>query len=84
MGVAEFAAKAAKNKLDDAKNAVITRKFFRVTGAPAHILFHETNRTGLADDATATSRLDPEAQTLSDMSETASLCHRLGKRLSPI
>ena len=73
-----------KNKLDAATNAVITRKFISVTGAPAHILFHETNRTGLADDTTATSRFDPQAPILSDMPETASLCHRSGKRIWPV
>ena len=73
-----------KNKLDAAKNAVITRKFISVTGAPAHILFHETNRTGLADDTTATSRFDPQAPILSDMPKTASLCHRSGTRIWPV
>jgi hypothetical protein len=72
-----------KNKLDATKNGVITRKFISVTGAPAHILFHETNRTGLADDITATSRFGPQAAILSDMPETASLCHRSGKRIWP-
>ena len=76
--------KLQKNKLDAAKNGVITRKFISVTGAPAHILFHETNRTGLADDTTATSRFDPQAPILSDMPETASLCHRSGKRIWPV
>ena len=76
--------KLQKNKLDAAKNAVITRKFISVTGAPAHILFHETNRTGLADDTIATSRFDPQAPILSDMPETASLCHRSGKRIWPV
>ena len=76
--------KLQKNKPDAAKNAVITRKFISVTGEPAHILFHEINRTGLADDATATSRFDPQAPILSDMPETASLCHRSGKRIWPV
>ena len=76
--------KLQKNKLDAAKNGVITRKFISVTGAPTHILFHETNRTGLADDTTATSRFDPQAPILSDMPETASLCHRSGKRIWPV
>jgi hypothetical protein len=76
--------KLQKNKLDAAKNGVITRKFISVTGAPAHILFHETNRTGLADDTTAAaSRIDSEALILSDMPETTSLCHRSGKRIWP-
>ena len=73
-----------KNKLDAAKNTVITRKFISVTGAPAHILFHETNRTGLANDTTATSRFDPQAPILSDMPETTSLCHRSGTRIWPV
>jgi hypothetical protein len=76
--------KLQKNKLDATKNGVITRKFISVTGAPAHILFHETNRTGLADDITATSRFDPQTTILSDMPETASLCHRSGKRIWPV
>jgi hypothetical protein len=76
--------KLQKNKLDAAKNAVITRKFISVTGAPAHILFHETNRTGLADDTTATSPFDPQAPILSDMPETATLCYRSGKRIWPV
>ena len=76
--------KLQKNKPDATKNAVITRKFISVTGAPAHILFHETNRTGLADDDAATSRFDPQAPILSDMPKTASLCHRSGKRIWPV
>ena len=76
--------KLHKNKLDAAQNAVITRKFISVTGAPAHILFHETNRTGLEDHITATSRFDPQAPILSDMPETTSLCHRSGKRIWPV
>ena len=76
--------KLHKNKLDAAQNAVITRKFISVTGAPAHILLHETNRTGLADDATATIPFNPQAQILSDMPETASLYHRSGNRIWPI
>jgi hypothetical protein len=76
--------KLQKSKLDAAKNAVITRKFISVTGAPVHILFHETSRTGLADDATTTSRFDLQAPILSDMPVTASLCHRSGKRIWPV
>jgi hypothetical protein len=76
--------KLQKNKLGATKNGVITRKFISVTGAPAHILFHESNRTGLADDTTAISRCDPQATILSDMPETASLCHRSGKRIWPV
>ena len=78
-----FLPKLQKDNPDAAKSAAITHKLISVTGAPAHILFYETNRTGLADDAT-TSPFDPQASILSDMPETASLCHRSGKRIWPV
>jgi len=78
-----FLPKLQKDNPDAAKSAAITHKLISVTGAPAHILFYETNRTGLADDAT-TSPFDPQASILTDMPETASLCHRSGKRIWPV
>ena len=57
--------KLQKHNPDAAKTAAVTHKLISVTGAPAHILFYETNQTGLADDATATaSRFDPPATNL--------------------
>ena len=79
-----FLPKLQKDNPDAAKSAAITHKLISVTGAPAHILFYETNRTGLADDATSTSPFDPQASILTDMPETASLCHRSGKRIWPV
>ena len=79
-----FLPKLQNDNPDAAKSAAITHKLISVTGAPAHILFYETNRTGLADDTTATSPFDPQAPILSDMPETASLCHRSGKRIWPV
>ena len=76
--------KLQKDNPNAAKTTAITHKLISVTGAPAHILFYETNRTGLADDATTTSPFDPQASILSDMPETASLCHRSGKRIWPV
>ena len=76
--------KLQKGNPDAAKTTAITHKLISVTGAPAHILFYETNRTGLADDANTTSPFDPQASILSDMPETASLCHRSGKRIWPV
>ena len=67
-----------------AKTTAITHKLISVTGAPAHILFYETDRTGFADNATTTSPFDPQGSILSDMPETASLCHRSGKRIWPV
>ena len=68
-----------------AKTAATTHKLISVTGAPLHILFYETNQTGLTGDAiSAASRFDPHAPILSDMPETASLCHRSGARIWPI
>ena len=81
--VQTFLPKLQKDNPDAAKTAAITHKLISVTGAPAHILFYETNRTGLADDAT-TSPFDPQASILTDMPETASLCHRSGKRIWPV
>ena len=78
-----FLPKLQKDNPDAAKSAAITHKLISVTGAPAHILFYETN-TGLADDATTTSPFDPQASILTDMPETASLCHRSGKRIWPV
>mgnify|MGYP000111743036 FL=1 len=82
--VQTFLPKLQKDNPDAAKTAAITHKLISVTGAPAHILFYETNRTGLADDATTTSPFDPQASILTDMPETASLCHRSGKRIWPV
>ena len=82
--VQTFLPKLQKDNPDAAKSAAITHKLISVTGAPAHILFYETNRTGLADDATTTSPFDPQASILTDMPETASLCHRSGKRIWPV
>jgi hypothetical protein len=76
--------KLQKDNPNAAKTTAITHKLISVTGAPAHILFYETNRTGLADDATTTSPFDPQASILSDMPETASLCHRSGTRIWPV
>ena len=76
--------KLQQDNPDAAKTTAITHKLISVTGAPAHILFYETNRTGLADDATTTSPFDPQASILSDMPKTASLCHRSGKRIWPV
>ena len=76
--------KLQKGNPEAAKTTAITHKLISVTGAPAHILFYETNRTGLADDATTTSPFDPQASILSDMPETASLCHRSGNRIWPV
>ena len=76
--------KLQKDNPNAAKTTTITHKLISVTGAPAHILFYETNRTGLADDATTTSRFDPQASILSDMPEPASLCHRSGTRIWPV
>ena len=76
--------KLQKDDPNAAKTTAITHKLISVTGTPAHILFYETNRTGLADDATTTSPFDPQGSILSDMPETASLCHRSGKRIWPV
>ena len=76
--------KLQKDNPNAAKTTAITHKLISVTGAPAHILFYETNRTRLADDATTTSPFDLQALILSDMAETASLCHRSGKRIWPV
>ena len=76
--------KLQKDNPNAAKTTAITHKLISVTGTPAHILFYETNRTGLADDATTTSPFGPQASTLSEMPETASLCHRSGKRIWPL
>ena len=76
--------KLQKDNPNAAKTTAITHKLISVTGAPAPILFYETNRTGLADDANTTSPFDPQASILSDMPETASLCHRSGKRIWPV
>ncbi len=75
--------KLQKNNLDAARTVAITHKLISVTGAPVHILFYETNQTGLADDVAA-SRFDPQALSLSDMPKAASLCHRSGKRIWPV
>jgi hypothetical protein len=79
-----FLPKLQNDNPDAAKSAAITHKLISVTGAPAHVLFYETNRTGLADDSTTTSPFDPQASILSDMPETASLCRRSGKRIWPV
>jgi hypothetical protein len=80
--------KLQKHNLDAAKTATITHKLISVTGAPAHVLFYETNQTGLANDAAA-SRFDApttilQAPILADMPEAALLCCRSGKRIWPI
>ena len=83
--VQTFLPKLQKDNPDAAKTAAITHKLISVTGAPAHILFYETNQTRLADaTTTGTSRFDPQAPILSDMPETASLCHRSGTRIWPV
>ena len=79
--------KLQKHNPDAAKTAAITHKLISVTGAPAHVLFYETNQTGLANDAVA-SRFDAptkilQASILDNMPEAASLCHRSGKRIWP-
>ena len=79
-----FLPKLQNDNPDAAKSAAITHKLVSVTGAPAHILFYETNQTGLADDATTTSPFDPQASILTTLPETASLCHRSGKRIWPV
>ncbi len=76
--------KLQKDNPDAAKTTAITHKLISVTGAPAHILFYETNRTELAGGDTTTSPFDPQASILSDMPKTASLCHRSGKRIWPV
>ena len=79
-----FLPKLQNDNPDAAKSTAITHKLISVTGAPAHILFYETNQTGLADDATTTSPFDPQASILTNLPETASLCHRSGKRIWPV
>ena len=79
--------KLQKHNPDAAKTATITHKLISVTGAPAHVLFYETNQTGLANDAAA-SRFDApttisQAPILADMPEAALLCYRSGKRIWP-
>ena len=81
--VQTFLPKLQKDNPDAAKTDAITHKLISVTGAPLHILFYETNQTGLTDDATA-SRFNPHAPILSDMPEIASLCHRSGTRIWPV
>ena len=77
--------KLQKDNPNAAKTNAITHKLISVTGTPAHILFYETNQTRLADATTnGTSRFDPQAPILSDMPETASLCHRSGTRIWPV
>ena len=83
--VQTFLPKLQKDNPDAAKTAAITHKLISVTGAPVHILFYETNRTRSADATTnGASRFDPQAAILSDMPETASLCHRSGTRIWPL
>ena len=82
--VQTFLPKLQKDNPDAAKTAAITHKLISVTGAPAHILFYETNQTGLADDATTNSPFDPQASILTTLPETASVCHRSGKRIWPV
>jgi len=77
-----------KHNPDAPKTAAVTRKLISVTGAPAHVLFYETNQTGLANDAAA-SRFDVpttmlQAPMLAVMPEAALLCYRSGKRIWPI
>ena len=81
--VQTFLPKLQKDNPDAAKSAAITHKLISVTGAPLHILFYETNQTGLTDDAAA-SRFNPHAPILSDMPEITSLCHRSGTRIWPV
>jgi len=66
---------------DAAQNAAITHKFVSVTGPPAHILFHETNRSGFTDDVI---NFDLGAQILTDGIEKASVRHQSGKRIWPV
>ncbi|MAB03969.1 MAG: hypothetical protein CL688_05180 [Candidatus Puniceispirillum sp.] len=66
---------------DAAQNAAITHKFISVTGAPAHILFHETNRIKFEDDVI---NFDLGAQILTDGIEKAPVHHRYGKRIWPV
>ena len=83
--VQTFLPKLQRDNPGAAKTAAITHKLISVTGAPAHILLYETNQTKLADTTTTgTSRFDPQAPILSNMPETASLCHRSGTRIWPL
>ena len=83
--VQTFLPKLQKDNPNAAKTAAITHKLISVTGVPAHILFYETNQTRLADAATTgTSQFDPQTPILSDIPETASLCHRSGSRIWPV
>ena len=66
---------------DAAKNAGITHKFVSVTGPPAHILLHETNRSGFTDDVI---NFDLGAQILTDGIEKTSVRHQSGKRIWPV
>jgi hypothetical protein len=80
--------KLRKHNPDAAKTTAITHKLISVTGAPAHVLFYETNQTGLANDAAASRSDAPttilQAPILADMPEAALLCYRSGKRIWPI
>jgi hypothetical protein len=64
-----------------AQNAAITHKFISVTGAPAHILFHETNRIKFVEDVID---FDLGAQIFTDSIEKAPVRHRSGKRIWPV
>ena len=75
--------KLQKDNPDAIKTAAVTHKLISVTGAPAHILFYETNQTELTGDAAA-SRFEPQTPILVDMPKTALLCYRSGKRIWPI
>jgi hypothetical protein len=82
--VQDLLPKLQKNDPDAAQTTGITHKLISVTGAPAHILFYETNQFRLAGDATAAiNRFDTQVPILSDMPQTASLCHRSGARIWP-
>jgi hypothetical protein len=81
--VQTFLPKLQKDNPDATKIDAITHKLISVTGAPLHILFYETNQTGLTDDAAA-SRFNPHAPILSDMPKIASLSHRSGTRIWPV
>jgi hypothetical protein len=79
--------KLQKHNSDASKTNPITHKLISVTGAPAHVLFYETNQTGLANGASRSFDAPTtilQAPILADMPEAALLCHRSGKRIWPI
>tara|TARA_B100001093_G_scaffold194088_1_gene186639 strand:- start:1288 stop:1962 length:675 start_codon:yes stop_codon:yes gene_type:complete len=73
--------KLQKANPNAAKTVAITHKLISITGAPAHILFYETNQTCLADDVI---NFDLGTQLLTGGIEKASFRHRSGKRIWPV